>query len=113
MTDPPAFLERLARARAGDGEALGRLLDGCRGYLLLIARQELDADLQAKGGASDLVQDTFVDAQRDFIRFVGGDEAELLAWLRRILLNNLANFTRGFRETEKRKVALEVPIDGT
>jgi RNA polymerase sigma-70 factor (ECF subfamily) len=111
MSDPRKFLESLARARAGEGEALGQLLVGFRGYLLKIAREELDADLQAKGGASDLVQETFVDARRDFARFVGGDEAELRAWLRRILLNNLANFTRGYRETEKRRVEREVPLD--
>jgi RNA polymerase sigma-70 factor (ECF subfamily) len=52
-----------------------------------------------------------VDAQRDFARFTGIDETELRAWLRRILLNNLANFTRDFRETEKRRVGREVPLD--
>src|SRR5262245_40328741 len=64
MGEPAEFVARLAMARAGEGEALGRVLDSCRGYLLMIARQELDAGLQAKGGASDLVQETFVDAQR-------------------------------------------------
>jgi RNA polymerase sigma-70 factor (ECF subfamily) len=111
MSDTLAFSQVLAQARAGSPDALGRLLDDCRGYLLMIARQELAPDLQAKGGASDLVQETFVDAQRDFVRFVGADEAELRAWLRRILLNNLANFTRGFRGTEKRHVGREVPLD--
>jgi RNA polymerase sigma-70 factor (ECF subfamily) len=111
MSDTLAFSQALAQARAGSPDALGRLLDDCRGYLLMIARQELAPDLQAKGGASDLVQETFVDAQRDFVRFVGADEAELRAWLRRILLNNLANFTRGFRGTEKRHVGREVPLD--
>src|SRR5262245_46125324 len=113
MSAPPTFRECLDRARAGEGEALGQLLDGCRGYLLMIARQELDEDLRAKGGASDLVQETFVDAQRDFARFAGGDEAELRAWLRRILLNNLANFTRGYRETQKRRLGREVQLDGS
>src|SRR5262249_45736682 len=36
-----------------------------RGYLLVLAQRELDPDLRAKGGASDLVQETFLEAQRD------------------------------------------------
>jgi RNA polymerase sigma-70 factor (ECF subfamily) len=101
----------LAAARSGSREALGQLLDSCRGYLLMVARGELDADLQAKEGASDLVQETFLEAQRDFGQFVGASEGELLAWLRRLLLNNVANFTRRYRTTGKRSVEREVALD--
>jgi RNA polymerase sigma-70 factor (ECF subfamily) len=100
----------LPAARAGSAEALGEALEACRGYLLLIARRELGPDLQAKAGASDLVQQTFLEAQRDFARFQGHDEGEWLAWLRRLLLNNLANFVRDYRETAKREVAREVRL---
>src|SRR5437764_3357307 len=93
----------LPAARCGSREALGRALDACRRYLLLVADKELDAELQAKGGASDLVQQTFLEAQRDFARFHGDSEAELLAWLRRLLLNNLADFRRLYRGTGKRR----------
>ena len=102
--------QRLAAARAGSTEALGELLDGCRGYLLLVAERELDADLRAKGGASDLVQEALVDAVRDFARFEGDTEAALLAWLRRLLLHNLTDFTRLYRSTDKRQVGREVPL---
>jgi RNA polymerase sigma-70 factor (ECF subfamily) len=100
----------LPAARAGSAEALGELLEACRGYLTLIARRELGPDLQAKAGASDLVQQTFLEAQRDFARFQGEDEGEWLAWLRRLLLNNLANFVRDYRETAKRQVGREVRL---
>jgi RNA polymerase sigma-70 factor (ECF subfamily) len=99
-------------ARSGSREALGRMLDACRAYLLLVARQELGADLQSKGSASDLVQETFLEAQRDFGRFHGGTEEELLAWLRQILLNNLANFARRYRDAAKRCVYREVSLEG-
>jgi RNA polymerase sigma-70 factor, ECF subfamily len=59
----------LPAARAGSREALGQALEICRGYLLRVANQGLDAELRAKGGASDLVQETFLEAQRDFGRF--------------------------------------------
>src|SRR5438477_4457576 len=101
----------LAAARAGSREALGQALEHCRRYLLLVARQHLDPELQGKGGASDLVQETFLEAQRDFACFQGTSEAELLAWLRRLLLNNLSNFSRRYRDTSKRDVAREVVLE--
>src|SRR5262249_3376165 len=103
---PPASrsaAQWLGSARTGAREALGRALEGCRDYLLMVANKELDPQLQAKGGASDLVQQTFLEAQRDFGRFQGNSEDELLAWLRRLLLHNLADFTRRYRDTGKRQ----------
>src|SRR5262249_28274160 len=69
---------------------------------------ELAPALRAKGGASDLVQETFLDAQRDFHRFHGSSEEELLAWLRQVLRHKLANFRRHYHATDKRDVAREV-----
>jgi RNA polymerase sigma-70 factor (ECF subfamily) len=111
MAEPTPDLARwLADARAGSPEALGRALEACRRYLLLLAQRELHPALRAKGGASDLVQQTFLEAQRDFAQFGGAGEAELLAWLRRLLLNNLANFGRAYRQTGKRDVGREVAL---
>jgi RNA polymerase sigma-70 factor (ECF subfamily) len=101
---------RIREARGGSADALGEVLQSYRPYLLLVARHELDPDLQAKGGASDLVQETFLEAQRDFGGFQGDSADEFRAWLRRLLLNNLANFTRRYRATDKRCVAREVPL---
>src|SRR5262249_40289408 len=101
----------LEAARSGSQEALGQLLELSRGYLLMVANGELASDLQAKGGPSDLVQETFLEAKRDFRQFQGGSEAELLAWLRRVLLNNVANFTRRYRTSGKRSVEREVTLD--
>ena len=103
----------IAAARDGSPEALGRLLEVCRPYLLLVANQQLPDDLQAKAGGSDLVQETFLEAQRGFARFKGTSEAELLAWLRKILLNNLATVTRDFRGTQKRRIDREVSLTDT
>src|SRR5437763_5408525 len=100
----------LPAARGGSSEALGELLEACRGYLLLVAQRELALDLQAKGGASDLVQETLLDAVRAFPRFQGTSEAEVLAWLRRLLLNNLVSFARRYRDADKRQVGREVGL---
>ena len=106
--DNAVFLE-LHGARAGDAEALGRVLESCRDYLLIVAERGLDADLAAKGGASDLVQETLLGAYRDIAAFHGRTRAELLAWLRKILRNNLADLRRRYRGTRKRRIALERP----
>jgi RNA polymerase sigma-70 factor (ECF subfamily) len=98
-------------AHGGSREALGEALESCRAYLLLVANRELDDDLQAKGAPSDLVQDTFLEAQRDFGRFHGDSPEALRAWLRQILLHNIANFTRRFRDTNRREIAREVTLD--
>jgi RNA polymerase sigma-70 factor (ECF subfamily) len=112
--DQPArdAVQYLAAARAGSREALGQALEICRGYLLRVANQGLDQDLRAKGGASDLVQETFLEAHRDFGCFQGSSEQEFLAWLRLLLLHNVANFTRRYRGTDKRRVGREVELDG-
>ena len=101
----------LPAARAGSIEALGQALEQFRRYLLRIAERELDPQLRAKGGASDLVQLTFLEAQRDFARFHGDSAPELRAWLRRLLVDNLANFERRYRGTAKRRVTREVALD--
>lgn len=101
----------LAAARAGSREALGRLFEGYRNYLLLIADRELDPELRAKGGASDLVQETFLEAQRDFDGFQGDTEGEFLAWLKKLLRNNLVNFARRYRTTAKRQIDREVSLE--
>ncbi len=102
----------LSAAKAGDSDARGRALDSCRNYLLLVADKELDPKLKAKGGASDIVQQTFLEAHQAFERFQGDSEAELLAWLRHMLLYNVANFRRHWVGTDKRQVDLEIPIYG-
>ena len=53
----------LESAQNGSSKSLGKLLETCREYLLLVANQTLDHDLQAKVGPSDLVQETFLHAR--------------------------------------------------
>jgi RNA polymerase sigma-70 factor (ECF subfamily) len=100
----------LQDARAGSPEALGRALEACRRYLLLVAEKELGSDLRAKAGASDLVQETFLEAQRDFGGFRGESRGEFRFWLLRILMHNVSAFARNYRETGKRSVEREVGL---
>jgi RNA polymerase sigma-70 factor (ECF subfamily) len=108
--DGPA--QWLPAARAGSREALGKLLEAARHYLHTIAQQELDADLRAKNSPSDVVQETFVEVQRSFGHFQGDTEAELLAWMRQLLLHRVGKLRRRFRDTQKRRLSREVALAG-
>lgn len=96
-------------ARAGSVEALGELFEACRSYLLAVARQSLAASLRAKVDPADVVQDTFIEALRDFPHFRGESGRQLLVWLRRILRHNLIDLCKHF-ESHCRCVSQEVPL---
>lgn len=111
MDDDSQVRQWLADARNGSTDALGQALEACRAYLLLVAERELDPVLRAKGGASDIVQETLFEAHRAFPRFMSESQEELLAWLRAMLLNNVTDFRRRFRSTQKRCSDRELAID--
>jgi RNA polymerase sigma-70 factor (ECF subfamily) len=100
----------LREAKAGDAAILGRLLELYRRYLALLARVQIGRRLQGKVDASDLVQETFLDAHRNFDRFRGGSEAEFVCWLRQILAGNLADMMRRYLGAQGRDVRLEREI---
>src|SRR5205085_4313495 len=91
---------------------LGQALDRCRRYLLDVARHSLGSALQVKGAASDLVQETYLEAQQRFPEFAGASEAQLRAWLRCLLLHRAAKLGRRYRGTRKRQLSRELPIGG-
>lgn len=99
--------QMLSLAIAGDGEALGRVLELFRNYLRLLARDQIDRRLRGKVDPSDVVQDTFLYAYQAFAGFRGTTEAEMLGWLRRILASKLKDLVRRFCETQRRDVGLE------
>jgi RNA polymerase sigma-70 factor (ECF subfamily) len=86
------------------------VLESCRRFLLAIATVELPDDLRAKGGASDLVQQTLAAAIRSENQFRGQTIGELRAWLRAILRSEAAAFRRHFAQTAARDVSLERPL---
>jgi RNA polymerase sigma-70 factor (ECF subfamily) len=103
--------EELLAAAQQDGDALGKLLELYRNYLHLLARTQIDLHLQGRASASDLVQETFLDACRDFAQFRGRAEAELMAWLRQILVYNLGRLVQKEVLAQKRDVRREVSLE--
>jgi RNA polymerase sigma-70 factor (ECF subfamily) len=103
-----AVSELIERARQGDAEGRERLFTLCRSYLNLVARCQVESWLRVKVDASDLVQQTMLEAHRDFQAFEGHTEKEWLGWLRKILSHNAADFVRQYRGTAKRRAGREV-----
>jgi RNA polymerase sigma-70 factor (ECF subfamily) len=81
-------------------------LDHFRSYLLLLARIRLDRKLQGKLDASDIVQQTMIEAHQALESFRGDNPTAQAAWLRQILARNIANAVRDLTR-EKRNVTRE------
>jgi RNA polymerase sigma-70 factor, ECF subfamily len=99
--------ECIRQAQRGCSHSLGHLYKQCHRYLLLIANRELDVQLRAKLGPSDVVQETMLKAQRSFEGFAGSTDGELRAWLRKILLNTVRDMARRYKSGSKRDVHRE------
>ena len=111
MSDEQSSLVNLIqRARDGGAAERAELFASCRSYLAIIARAQVETWLRAKVDPSDLVQQTMLEAHRDFDRFAGRTQGEWLAWLRRILSHNAHDFVRHYRGTAKRQARREVRI---
>lgn len=110
MESASSLVFLLNRARAGDHDARDRLFERCRKYVGVVARAELETWLQTKVDASDLVQQTLLDAHRGFAEFRGTTDAEWLAWLRRILSHNATDIVRHYHGTQKRQLGRERPL---
>src|SRR5471032_115629 len=104
MIDPQ---QSISDARNGSESAVGSLLEMYRNYLRLLARIEIGRRLQGKLDASDLVQETFLEAHRNFALFQGNDEPQFAYWLRQILAAKVANLVRHYFGTQGRDVRLE------
>src|SRR5204862_89679 len=88
-------------------------LERFRSYLLLLARLQLDGRLPNKLDASDLVQQTLLEAHAKADQFQG-NHAALAAWLRQALVNNLRDAWRAQRRARRdvrREQSLEAAIE--
>jgi RNA polymerase sigma-70 factor, ECF subfamily len=101
----------LEQARQGDREALGRLLEAQRAALHRLAERQLDGRIAVRVDASDIIQQTFLEAHRSFRQFAGADTRELAAWLQGILDHKVAGAIRDHALLQKRNVHRDRSLD--
>ncbi len=111
LTTPEVFLATVLSAREGHRDAFDTL---CRAYyprLLGEAHKLVPRNLWAKIGPEDVVQETLLDAWRDFPQFHGSSPEELWAWLGTLLRHTAQNGIQRFRGRLKRDVAREIALE--
>ncbi len=101
----------LERALQGDREALGQLLEAERTALHRLAQRQLEGRITVRVDASDVIQQTFLEAHRSFEQFAGQDARELAAWLKGILDHKVASTIRDHTLLQKRNLSRERSMD--
>jgi RNA polymerase sigma-70 factor, ECF subfamily len=102
--DPKTLFET---AMGGDPSALGQLLELYRAYLKTLANAKLHATLRGKVDASDVVQETCMEAVRTISSFRGSTPTEFAGWLRGILAHRISKTVRRYLGTQQRNIQIE------
>ncbi len=104
-------MELIAKARAGEVEALGELCNLYRNYMRMVVRTGLGPKLRERVELSDVVQETLVEVIRQFPQFTGQNEAALVGWLRRLVGQKLADLGRYHSRAKRSAGGPDVPLD--
>ena len=108
-----AIPELIQLARAGDAQALQKLLERYREYLRLLVRCRATGRLQARVDGSDIVQETMLRAAQNIKQFEGADETDWCAWLARIAENEVIHQMRHHLGAAKRAASREQRVVDT
>src|SRR5262245_1202166 len=104
-------IELMAKARAGEKDALGELCALYRNYLRMVVRTGLGPRLRERVELSDVVQEALVEVIRQFPQFTGQNEAALVGWLRRLVGQKLADLARYHNRVKRSAGGPAVPLD--
>jgi len=99
--------ELIQQAKVGDDSALVQIVKQFETYLLMVAKTRIGNSIQAKFGASDIVQISLLEARQSITHFNGNSKGEMRQWLKRIVVNNLLDQSKQFTGTRKRSLERE------
>ena len=89
--DPPSETVHLVeRLRAGDRRALAELFERHRDRLRRMVELRMDARLQGRVDASDVLQDGFLDLEKRVESYLNDPRLPVFLWLRRVVSDRLA-----------------------
>ncbi len=101
----------LRLAKAGDASSLGMLLNHYTNYMKVLTYARLDSRIRGRLSSSDVVQESLLEAHRDFRTFAGDSVPEFTGWLRQILLHNIAHAMDAHLFAAKRDVRREQSLE--
>ena len=97
----------IRQAKEGNDTALTQIAKQFETYLLMVAKTRIGNTLQAKFGASDILQISLLEARESIAEFNGDSENEIRHWLKRIVVNNLLDQSKQYTGTHKRSLERE------
>jgi RNA polymerase sigma-70 factor, ECF subfamily len=103
-TDP------IDRLRVGERRALAELFDEHRDRLRRMVELRIDSRLRARLGASDVLQEAFLDVARDLDAYLADPKLPPLLWLRLHVGRRLTTLHRQHLGTKMRDAALEISL---
>jgi RNA polymerase sigma-70 factor (ECF subfamily) len=111
MSDPASESIRLfERLRAGDHRALAELFQRHRDRLRRMVELRLDARLQGRIDASDVLQDGFLDLAKRVDSYLSDPRLPVFLWLRLVISDRLAMVHRRHLGARMRDAAQEVSL---
>jgi RNA polymerase sigma-70 factor (ECF subfamily) len=106
--DPSDTRDLVERLRGGDRRALTDLFQRHRDRLHRMVELRMDARLQGRVDASDVLQDAFLDAAARLDGYLQGPELPAFLWLRLVVGERLAIYHRRHLGTRMRDAGQEV-----
>jgi RNA polymerase sigma-70 factor, ECF subfamily len=111
MKDPPSeTVHLLERLRAGDRRALAEVFQRHRGRLRRMVELRMDARLQGRVDASDVLQDGFLDLAKRVDSYLSEPKLPVFLWLRLVVSDRLAIYHRRHLGTQMRDAGREVSL---
>ncbi|MEM0924569.1 MAG: sigma-70 family RNA polymerase sigma factor [Planctomycetota bacterium] len=110
MDDPSETIRLLRLASEGEERSWEELMDRHRSRLDRMVRLRLDARMQARIDASDVIQDAFLEAWKKLPQFLSEPKMSFFLWLRSITTKKLLSLHRFHLGTEQRAAGREVSL---
>ena len=109
-TDSTVTQALLEKVRAGDAAALEQLFARHRPYLRRVIEARLDRKLSARVDASDVIQETQLDAARRIEKFLDLGSTPFKVWLRKTAHERLLDIRRRHVGAARRSVERETEL---
>ena len=100
----------LDAARAGDPDAVNRLLEKHRGPVRRLVQIRLDRKVQQRVDVSDVVQDVMIEASGRLAKYLDNPAMAFHLWLRQIAWDRIIDTYRRHRVSAKRNMDREQPM---